>query len=119
MSKFITALVTRRVGSERAVLEQPLQYESEKIGRVVVPAGFETDFASVPRLPVMYWLTGDTAHEAAVVHDYLYSTGIVSRSTADAVFLEAMAAMNVPSWRRVAMWIAVRAFGWSSYASSR
>jgi hypothetical protein len=28
---------------------------------ITVPAGFQTDLASMPRLPVVYMLTGDTA----------------------------------------------------------
>jgi hypothetical protein len=92
-------------------LTAPLVYESDLAGTITVPAGFVTDFASVPRVPVAFWLTGDTAHDAAVVHDYLYSTGELPREKADAVLLEAMAVTGIPAWRRYPMYWAVRAFG--------
>ena len=115
MSRFVSALVTQRTGPKTAMLLVPLIYESDLIGLVEVPAGFSTDFASVPRLPVAYMLTGDTAHEAAVVHDFLYSTKRVSRSKADAVFLEAMETLGMSWWRRRLMWLGVRVGGWGSY----
>lgn len=118
MSKFLTLLDVRLLDDTQAdgrglwQLDQPLAYRSDVAGRVlIVPAGFETDFASVPRIPIAYWLTGDTAHPAAVVHDWLYSTREFPREKADAILLEAMAADGVPAWRRYAMYLAVRVFG--------
>jgi hypothetical protein len=80
--------------------------------RVEIPAGFVTDFASVPK--VLQGLIGsvETHGKAAVLHDYLYATQPVSRIVADAVFLEAMAVLGVPRWKRWAMYRAVRCFGW-------
>lgn len=83
--------------------------------RYVVPRGFNTDFASTPRLPVVYLLTGNTAHQAAVLHDYLYRTGMESRTVSDRLFREAMAATGVPAWRRTMMWLGVRLFGRGAY----
>lgn len=95
------------------VLTAPLVYLSDAARRVItVPAGFRTDLASVPRWPLAYWLTGGTADAAAVVHDYLYSTRLVSRAVADAVLREASAVSGVPWWRRGLMWAAVRVAGW-------
>ncbi|WP_433693187.1 DUF1353 domain-containing protein [Paraburkholderia phenoliruptrix] len=90
-----------------------LIYQSDVAGRrFTVPAGFITNFASVPRIPIVYELAGDTASNAATVHDYLYSTHIVSRSVADSVLREASAVTDVPDWRRQLMWAGVRLFGW-------
>jgi hypothetical protein len=86
---------------------------------IVVPAGFETDFASVPRIPLAYLLAGDCAHEAAVIHDYLYRTGKADRKTADEVFLEAMEAQGIGAWRRYGMYWAVRLFGGSAYKGAK
>ena len=77
---------------------------------VYVPAGFVTDFASVPRLPFAFWLFGDSAHRAGVLHDWLYSQG-EPRRWCDAVFLAAMQAEGLLAWRRYPMWLAVRLFG--------
>lgn len=99
-------------GRARWRLLANLVYLSETHGLVVVPSGFVTDFASVPRLPFAYWLTGDTAHASAVVHDYLcrvsYQSCKLSWADAAKVFLEAMRHEKVPAWRRTLMYWGVR-----------
>lgn len=121
MSRFLSPLVLRLAGwedSDKWQLVSPLLYQSDvALETFTVPAGFVTDLASVPRVPVAYWLTGGTSNEAAVVHDYLYATGIVSRETADAVLREASAVTGVPAWRRWLMWSGVRLFGRSHYTA--
>ena len=86
-----------------------------------VPAGFVTDFASVPRyLPIAFALTGDTAHRAAVIHDWLYTTHQVDRATADAVLREAAISCGVPTWRADLLWEGVRIGGsgpWLAHAN--
>ncbi len=117
MSRFLTNLEVEEVsdtdneGRGAWKLLKPLVYLSDIAGIISVPAGFVTDFASVPRVPIAFWLTGDTAHPAAVVHDYLYVTGDLPRPVADAVLKEASAVAGVPAWRRWMMWSAVRLFG--------
>ena len=73
-----------------------------------VPAGFTTDFASVPRLPLAYLLTGYTVHESAVIHDWLVRTKPIPRPEADKLFLEAMKVEGISWWRRWSMYTAVR-----------
>lgn len=99
--RFLSELTVARLADGRWRLTQPLVFESLKEARTIkVPAGFETDFASVPRLPFAYWLFGGVADEAVLVHDFLYSTGTVSRMLADEVFTEACKAKGLASWRR-------------------
>lgn len=121
MSKFLTKLcmeIADNTDDGKWVLKKPLRYRSDvAMETFTVPAGFQTDLASVPRLPVVYLLTGATSNEAAVVHDYLYSTQMVDRKTADAVLREASAVTGVPAWRRWMMWAGVRCFGWSHWTS--
>lgn len=95
-------------GSGRWRLTEPLTYYSDGFGMVVVPEGFESDLASVPRF-AYYALFGNTAHKAAVVHDWLLEEGY-PREDADREFLAAMRATGVPPWRRWPMYWAVRAF---------
>lgn len=85
---------------------------------VHVPAGFETDFASTPRLlwPIFPPFGRWTA--AAVIYDYLYRTGLQPKVIADAIFMAAMQDLGVPEWKRWAMYLAVRLFGGSSYRPS-
>jgi hypothetical protein len=89
-----------------------------------VPEGFETDFASIPRLVqiVLSPTRGIVSNygRAAVIHDFLYRTGAaatppVSRKAADQVFYEAMLCENVLWPTRFTMWLAVRLFGWTAY----
>lgn len=110
MSKFLTELNVRlrEDGDHVFTLNTPLIYESDLLGCIVkVPheyvsdiselaatvQNFETDLASVPRLPFVYDLWGDRAHREAIIHDYLFrkdSKPVVSFMTANRVFLEAM-----------------------------
>lgn len=66
------------------MLTSPLIYSGNGFN-IIVPSGFYTDFASVPRSPLTYKFFGKFNQEA-VVHDYLYRTDsepLVSQETAD------------------------------------
>lgn len=93
------------------------RYDSAVAGcRFIIPEGFVTDLASVPRLPLAWLLAGDTARKAGLVHDFAYSVHLPGdRELADRVFREAMAVEGVPAWRRWVMWAAVRACGRSRW----
>lgn len=116
-AKFLTTLQVRRASDGEAgawELTAPLLYSGNVLPHVViVPAGFRTDFASVPRVPFAYLLFGNVADEAAVLHDYAYTSEMtgITRKQADALFLEACKAMGTPSWKSRPMWLAVRLFG--------
>ncbi len=115
-ARFLTLLNTTRLPDGFSHVEQELVFESEILGRKVrVPPGFKTDFASVPRLPLTYLLFGGVGDAAAVIHDYLYTMGNVPRKVCDEVFAEALAASDVPAWRRGPMWLGVRLFGGGRY----
>ena len=128
MSRFTSDLQCRRLrGQARAgralwELTAPLAYESDLLGATVtVPAGYVTDFASVPRLPLAYLLAGDSAHEAAVIHDWLYTVHAVdgkpvTRRQADAVFGEAIDVSD-PNAPGGLMWLAVRLGGGGSWGA--
>lgn len=127
MSKFLTNLCACNIdadhenGRGKWRIVTTLAYQSDLASRVIyVPAGFETDFASVLRLPVIYLAFGDKAHAAATVHDYLYATAELPRAMADDVFFEAMGASTSLSLAtRRAMWAAVRAFGGSHFGGGK
>lgn len=123
MSRFLTSLDVRLLsdaqnnGSGSWMLMSPLLYESDVAARIInVPTAFETDFASVPRVPFVFDLVGDTAHAAATLHDYLYATGELPRATADAVLREAAIVSGVLPWRAWMMYLAVRTFGAPRYS---
>lgn len=62
---------------------------------IYVPSGFITDFASVPRIPLVYVFAGSIGHAPSVVHDYLYATHKYSKSLCDKIFYEALRCKNV------------------------
>lgn len=76
--------------------------------KVVVPDDFLTDLASIPKIFRIMVPKNGRHRAAAVVHDYLVRTKEVSRKIADKIFLEAMVILEVPKWRRKAMYYAVR-----------
>lgn len=124
MSQFLTPLRVEDVDDNSAdgrgtwKLLLDLGYASDLLARtIVVPAGFVTDFASVPRIPVAFLLCGDVGHKAAVVHDFLYTARNCDRKAADDVLAEAMAVCGVPAWRRGLMWAGVRIGGGSHWAA--
>lgn len=117
-SRFLTTLTATRApskiepGTLAWCLVVPLVYESAHYGRIVVPEGFETDFASVPRWPLAFLFFGDRVHAPAVVHDWLcrveYQACRISWRQAADVFHEAMRSVGTPAWQRVPMYWAVR-----------
>ncbi len=117
MNRRFGILDVRLRSDGRWILRRDFWFDSRRLGRITVPVGFDTDFASVPRVPIVYWLTGDTARKAAVIHDWLYREQKHPRRIADAVLYEA--SDNEPRWRRLAMWAGVRVFGWVAWRSNR
>lgn len=97
-------------------LTSPLRYYSREVDEVIkVPSGFVTDFASVPRLPIAYWLFGSRADYAAAVHDYLYRWDKFTRVKCDHIFAEAMAVRGYRCYSIEPMFIGVRLGGRWSY----
>lgn len=106
--------------------------------RWVIPAGFITDFASIPRIFTPLLPRTGRHNRAAVLHDYLYriAMGIIpscthpdghggclimggcglpqwlSRKDADRIFLRAMREVETEEWRARAMFLGVRASHW-------
>lgn len=95
------------------------RYLSDEYGEIVVPDGFVTDFASIPR---QAWFLLDPEDPvilyASVVHDWLYSVGGAMRYTreeSDGVLREAMEASGASGWQRQMVYRSVRMFGGSHW----
>jgi hypothetical protein len=115
VSSFTEALIAKKLTARTWEVMKAFQYHvgSEDSNEVVeVPKGFVTDFASVPRFA--WWLIPPDGNytQAAVVHDYLYHTKPYTRHRCDQIFLEAMAVLGVPRWKRSIMFMAVRIACW-------
>lgn len=117
---FQSPLVVTESPSWEWVLTEPLDYLG-RTDRWVVPAGFETDFASVPRI---FW-TLIPRHgrytKAAVIHDFLYlaQPGGITRKDADGVFRRIMREEGVSWVKRWTMYSAVRAGGFFAWRRSQ
>lgn len=105
--------------------------DSEGSGKVIlVPPGFEHDFASIPRCVHSIIPKNGVHDKAAIIHDWLYATEFFSwiwafdqttdivenRAQCDWIFLEAMQVLKVSWLRRNVMYKAVRWGGESVWA---
>lgn len=123
-------------------LDTPFWYRSH-LGTIKVPAGFKTDFASIPPVAsiglipllegflihcaVLFWVgallvalspkllhTGSYTR-AAVIHDRIYKDRTFSRKECDGILYEAMGDCGTAHWKRLLIWLNVRLFGWLFY----
>lgn len=87
----------------------------QQLPPVSVPAGFVTDFASIPRA---LWTAlprdGDYVW-AAVVHDYLYWYQTTTKDIADDVLKAAMVDFRIPTAQRFAIYEGVHLGGTSAW----
>lgn len=87
--------------------------------RLNIPTGFTTDLASVPRWLWVIFPPSGQYQRAAILHDWFYQCRTdLSRFAADAMFREIMAHLGVPTWKRLAMYLAVRSFGWQYWVAA-
>lgn len=76
---------------------------------IEVPAGFETDLATVPRILWPILSPYDPRYAAAaVIHDRLYKTPGFTRIVADAIFYEAARVLGTSRLRAGVMFIGMR-----------
>lgn len=119
MSSFPDPLIVSKIPLSKDAwkLHEAFRFVREK-ETITVPAGYITDFASVPQI---FWSIVPKSGEydgAAVIHDYLYGlkggdiSPARSRAECDRIFLEGMTALKVPAWKRSVMWCAVHLYGW-------
>lgn len=104
-----------RGSKDKAILLRSLDYKTHQGIYISVPKGFETDFASIPRIFRIFFSKTGKYRDAAVLHDYLYKYqgfGFWSRAGADKVFLQAMQDLGVGWTTRHAIHKAVRIGGW-------
>lgn len=96
--------------STRFELARPYRFQHVDGTTILIPEGYASDFASIPRI---FWTLipphGRTA-EASVLHDYLYDTRTGSRLDADLLFYRCIEPV-VPKWQSLMMFLSVRLFG--------
>lgn len=102
------------------LLLSDLVYESPLLNRrIVVPAKFVTDMASIPQFLWNVLPPIGSYDAAAVVHDYLYLNNGVTRKQADDVLNEAMGELEVAAWKRRLIYAGVLIGGWLPWSKYR
>lgn len=101
MSTFLTALwvepypTTRAPDGRNWRLLQDFIYMSEILGKIIVPIGFLTDFASTPAAVWARIPPWGKYGPATVIHDWLYWMQPCTREQADNVLREGMIVLGV------------------------
>ena len=85
-------------------------YPSDEV--IIVPIGFETDFASTPRMLWPFIAPIDRHAKAAVVHDFCYYNGLYTREISDKIYREALRVLKINPIQIWLMYIFVRLCGW-------
>ncbi len=134
---FLTPLRVEETGVDEWRLIEPLVYSSPLLDvTVTIPAGWITDFESVPRwIPLAYAVLYGIAHAPAVIHDWAYTYAgfrrgafvrSVTRAEADGLIYEAMRTPRrphpeneVPRWKAWIIWIGLRVGGWITWRDRR
>ncbi len=122
MTSYTTPLVVELIDGRRWKLAYSFTFHvgskyAEKV--IAVPAGFEHDFASIPRFLFVILPWWAKFNKAAVLHDWLYRTQTLTRARSDLIFYEAMlVAFRDHKTGRLVAWLeykAVRLFSWLAW----
>jgi hypothetical protein len=84
----------------------------------IIPKGFKTDFASVPKVLRPFLKFSDIYNPSSVLHDYLYTYGSkhgISRESADKIFYEALLVAGISKAKAKLFYWSVRMFGRNRY----
>lgn len=119
MSRPILKLLVRNDEDNRSLFElvEPFSIEIGPGCKIIVPAGYITNFGTVPRW-CAWFVSPAQLKEASIVHDFMCNEHFghpsqkkisgYSRWLADAVFYEMMVQMRFPWYKRTAVFYAVR-----------
>lgn len=118
---FLTPLRFEKIGDQRWLLTDDLLFQSAQLGKVViVPRGFQTDLASIPRFLWSIFPKTDRWDSAAVVHDAGYAGALtdidgnriaVTKQESDRLFREGCRVLKVNAVIAYIMYWMVRLFG--------
>lgn len=115
------AILQRLRGDDLWILINPFRVELDDGRMIVVPVGFTTDKASVPRI-VWPIIPRDDRFiiDAALAHDFLYieqkiDGQWIKRSQADAIFKAIMKYSGMGWFRRQIAYAGVRTGGWVTF----
>ena len=97
-----------------------LEYTSDDGKVFKVESGFETNFASTPKLIWNLYPPIDKYTNASILHDWFYSgNGVENRKQADKRFYQACKDSGLNGFSAWIMYIFVRLFAWFAYTSPK
>lgn len=109
-------LVDYRDGKMVAVILKDIPLGDEGLN-TTIPAGFVSDGMSAPSWS--RWFLGDAFDEqtlfCSVVHDWLYSSQVITRREADKWYRDALKKRGYGAGRSWACYLALRLFGWTHW----
>ena len=121
MAKFLTPLITTKVGPQLWELYTDFVFLSDKYpGLFIAPKGFVTNFASIPRIFWRIFPPVDNYDPAAVIHDAGYNHKLVTehgerihtvKPIADRLFYEALMVCGTGRIKSKIMYELVTKFG--------
>lgn len=111
-SKLIYEDLSSEEGEFKIELIQDLVYHDVHLGTVIVPKGFRSDLASIPKIVQNLISKVGPYDGAAVVHDWLYCVQTTTRAEADHIFLRIMKGSKVDYLTRYCVFWAVRLGAW-------
>lgn len=116
----VTPASVAKFGDKYFVVTREFKYRILATNEVIiVPAGFVTDLASVPRVLWSFGLSPiDSYMNPAILHDYLYWDQRCSKEEADSVLGLAMYEGRVNPVKMFAVYRAVSLFGKSSFSEN-
>lgn len=118
---FPNPLKVERIGDEWQLVSDFVMISRKY--HITVRKGFQTDFASIPRLLwILYPPWGSSYIKGSVIHDALYGCQLISRYDADLILYEAMRISKANKFRCYAFFYSLRLFGgfaWRSKSSRR
>lgn len=84
---------------------------------ITVPKGYKTDLASIPSWAGLFGFRKLGRHNyASILHDYLFTTHLLTFEVTNAVFYQELRRSGVPSFRAACMALAVQVGGRRSYS---
>jgi hypothetical protein len=97
-----------------------ISYITDNNNIIIIPKGFNTNFASTPRIIWSILPPWDSRYgKPAILHDYLYYSNLYTKRESDLIFFEAMKNQNVSKWKRYSMYYAVKFFGFICWNKHR
>jgi len=105
------------------VLKKPFQFVcliNGELTTITAPRLMVTDFTSIPQ--IFQSIVGGPwgrYGKAAIIHDYLYQSGLYPRAISDQILRLGMQVSDVEKWREFVIYYAVRSGGWKSWGEHR